>query len=408
MPKFYRPGGFHPVHIGDAFKDGRYIIVHSLGSGTYGSVWLANDSSTKTYVALKILAADAAQRSGNIHSVDEELEILSQLRDSANETGSDAVMRLFDHFLHTGPNGTHQCIVTELLGPTIDSAEEEGYFQGLTWSVRRTIIMQIVYAIRFLHGNNIAHGDLHLKNILFNYPKLSSMSTGDITRYFGEVETADLKYPDNIGRDEAPPHAPLYYIGMPDPEPLLRLCLNDPTGVRIKICDFSESSIVTEEIQPKRANVPAIYRAPEVLLRRLSTPAFAADIWALAVLFYFIASGGQCLFLAQSPFRGAFTDELLKEIVLCMGKLPEPLWSEWEARAQYFNEDGILDGQEAGTQPLFQCRLLITDDEEFMLFEQVLTSMLILEPTMRATIDDVINSTWFVRYCVEPPAAALS
>jgi len=29
----YCPGGFHPVHLSDAFKDGRYIVAHKLGYG---------------------------------------------------------------------------------------------------------------------------------------------------------------------------------------------------------------------------------------------------------------------------------------------------------------------------------------------------------------------------------------
>jgi serine/threonine-protein kinase SRPK3 len=27
----YVAGGYHPVHIGDAFSDGRYIVVRKLG-----------------------------------------------------------------------------------------------------------------------------------------------------------------------------------------------------------------------------------------------------------------------------------------------------------------------------------------------------------------------------------------
>lgn len=40
----YRPGGYHPVHLGDTFKDGRYKIVHKLGWGGFSTAWLARDS----------------------------------------------------------------------------------------------------------------------------------------------------------------------------------------------------------------------------------------------------------------------------------------------------------------------------------------------------------------------------
>ncbi len=45
----YRPGGFHPVTLGDAFKAGRYKVCHKLGYGGFSTVWLARD---QLYAAL--------------------------------------------------------------------------------------------------------------------------------------------------------------------------------------------------------------------------------------------------------------------------------------------------------------------------------------------------------------------
>lgn len=39
----YRPGGYHPVTLGDTFKDDRYEVVHKLGWGGFSTVWLARD-----------------------------------------------------------------------------------------------------------------------------------------------------------------------------------------------------------------------------------------------------------------------------------------------------------------------------------------------------------------------------
>lgn len=41
----YRPGGYHPVNIGDSFKDGRYDVVRKLGWGHFSTVWLARDNT---------------------------------------------------------------------------------------------------------------------------------------------------------------------------------------------------------------------------------------------------------------------------------------------------------------------------------------------------------------------------
>lgn len=40
----YRPGGYHPVRIGDTFNSGRYKVVSKLGYGLYATVWLARDT----------------------------------------------------------------------------------------------------------------------------------------------------------------------------------------------------------------------------------------------------------------------------------------------------------------------------------------------------------------------------
>ena len=39
----YRAGGYHPVTLGDTFKDGRYKVHHKLGWGGSSTVWLAYD-----------------------------------------------------------------------------------------------------------------------------------------------------------------------------------------------------------------------------------------------------------------------------------------------------------------------------------------------------------------------------
>lgn len=40
----YRVGGYHPISLGDSFKDGRYKVLHKLGWGGYSTVWAAKDS----------------------------------------------------------------------------------------------------------------------------------------------------------------------------------------------------------------------------------------------------------------------------------------------------------------------------------------------------------------------------
>lgn len=39
----YRPGGYHPVHLGDIFNNGQYKVIRKLGDGSYSTAWLARD-----------------------------------------------------------------------------------------------------------------------------------------------------------------------------------------------------------------------------------------------------------------------------------------------------------------------------------------------------------------------------
>lgn len=45
----YKPGGYHPVHLGDvlpkmsASRKPRYRVMQKLGQGAFSTVWLARD-----------------------------------------------------------------------------------------------------------------------------------------------------------------------------------------------------------------------------------------------------------------------------------------------------------------------------------------------------------------------------
>jgi len=55
----YRPGRFHPVHLGDQLPDHRrYHVIHKLGNSKFTTVWLLSVVLSKKLVALKILMAD--------------------------------------------------------------------------------------------------------------------------------------------------------------------------------------------------------------------------------------------------------------------------------------------------------------------------------------------------------------
>ena len=50
----YRKGGYHPVAVGDTYKDGRYVVREKRGWGHFSTVWICDDVATGAKVALKV------------------------------------------------------------------------------------------------------------------------------------------------------------------------------------------------------------------------------------------------------------------------------------------------------------------------------------------------------------------
>ncbi|KAG5932013.1 hypothetical protein E4U60_005545 [Claviceps pazoutovae] len=63
----YRLGRYYPIHITDRLGE-RYRIVHKLGHGSFSTVWLAIDETTRKYVAIKVGTIDAERSEINILS----------------------------------------------------------------------------------------------------------------------------------------------------------------------------------------------------------------------------------------------------------------------------------------------------------------------------------------------------
>ncbi|KAB8217158.1 hypothetical protein BDV33DRAFT_193808 [Aspergillus novoparasiticus] len=112
----YRPGEYHLVTLGDTFKNGRYRVYHKLvGAVFLPTVWLADDK-----------------------------ELLLILSD----------------FSHGGPNGVHQCLVFEMLGPSVDRVLAD-YCEGHDKLCPETVLRmstQLLKALKFIHSTGMCHG----------------------------------------------------------------------------------------------------------------------------------------------------------------------------------------------------------------------------------------------------------
>ena len=73
-------------------------------------------------------------------------------------TGNEFVLQVLDQFQIHGPNGTHLCIVGELLGPNIIQVMEYLDTGRLPLDVARKVASQVARGVAFLHACGIVHG----------------------------------------------------------------------------------------------------------------------------------------------------------------------------------------------------------------------------------------------------------
>ncbi|KAJ6538904.1 kinase-like domain-containing protein, partial [Mycena vulgaris] len=142
----YKPGGYHPVKIGDSFSDNRYQVVRKLGWGHFSTVWLAWDSKMKRHVALKVVKSASRYTETAL----DEIKLLQRLITSstpnggANHPGRAHVISFLDHFRHTGPNGTHVCMVFEVLGENLLGLVKRHQNKGVPMAIVKQIAKQVL------------------------------------------------------------------------------------------------------------------------------------------------------------------------------------------------------------------------------------------------------------------------
>ena len=152
----YKIGGFHPIHLGDTFEDGRYRILHKLGFGGFSTAWLARDNHLRRLVSLKVVTADASCQQ-------KELQISQYLDENAKGNPyRDNILTILNTFTIQGPNGRHVCYVSQLAGPSIarlyDCPGRTIGSRRLHGPLARKLAGQLASTISLLHSIGIVHG----------------------------------------------------------------------------------------------------------------------------------------------------------------------------------------------------------------------------------------------------------
>ncbi|QPG98523.1 hypothetical protein C2857_007695 [Epichloe festucae Fl1] len=396
----YRPGGYHPVLLGDLFNNGQYKVIRKLGEGSYSTVWLARDLKNKRYVALKILVAELSGQSS-------EVRILRHITDIAPTEGQRHVTQLLGEFEHRGPNETHKCLVFEPMGPSVNTMVEElPQFKPRRREMKiryppqmaKRILKQSLQALAFLHDNGIAHGDFQPGNMLFTLDDLDSKPEYALRQEEG-VQARFISPPVQRLDGKQDEWAPRYLCIAQPLAPFIRLS----QGFRIKLSDMGGAYFFTEP--PPKPVVPLGLRAPELILT--GDVGKSLDVWSFGCLVFELMTG-QPLFCI--PASGYEDDDHLLSLNARLGALPDGLFSHWETSSLYFTPErrlfncqlgGVVEGgkplmvPQTSMEELFDQAEPDLDEEDGRRAKELIRWILQYNPAKRPSPAEILLHPWF-------------
>ncbi|EFY91595.1 protein kinase, putative [Metarhizium acridum CQMa 102] len=391
----YQEGGYHPVHINDYLGTKRYRVIHKLGHGAFGIVWLCRDHQLHRYVAVKVMTADVS-----LERVPE-ISILKHL-DQANP-GARYIALPLDSFEIHGPNGTHQCIVSPLLGQCVSPVLWQRLeYPGL---VLRNLCHQAVLALNCLHESGVGHGDFRPSNILLKVSGLDNLREDELLSQIGYPEPGNV-----VAEDGAPlpPFSPRYLVPAAD---MSRL---DSKYLREEICLIRFGQSYLESSPPPDLGTPENYLPPERLIDdQKDKVGLSCDIWALGCTLFEIRLQTPLFHMLYGP------DEVLNEMVSFFGKLPEPWWSRWEQHGDYRDEDGNMlrrrvdvDGEPYSIDSVLRgdksimrtvdgvlqvVKTMEVPRDEMAVLKELLLKICAYAPENRPCTGDILRAEWFKR-----------
>lgn len=175
---------------------------------------------TKRHVALKVVKSDGHYTETAL----DEIQLLQRVvTSSQTHAGRCHVVGLVDNFRHTGPNGSHVCMVFEVLGENLLGLIKRYQHRGVPQHIVKQVAKQILLGLDYLHTEcRVIHTDLKPENVLICIDDVESVVQAELATCPAAVPTKLVGVPPSQGRagNQTPRKGGILIVGsQPLPSP---------------------------------------------------------------------------------------------------------------------------------------------------------------------------------------------
>lgn len=134
------------------------------------------------HVALKVVKSAARYTETALDEIKLLQRLITSSTPPASHPGRSHVISFLDHFRHKGPNGTHVCMVFEVLGENLLGLIKRHQNKGVPVPLVRQIAKQVLLGLDYMHRCcGVIHTDLKPENVLIAIDDVEAIIHAELT-----------------------------------------------------------------------------------------------------------------------------------------------------------------------------------------------------------------------------------